>query len=94
MANRASVITDDLEHCFICGSPYVEIHHIFGGANRKNSELYGLFVPLCHRHHNEPPAGVHFNAEFMEKLHKLGQERFETVSSREEFIKIFGRSYL
>lgn len=94
MTKRVSIITDDLEHCYICGAPVVEIHHIFGGANRKNSERYGLIVPLCHWHHNEPPAGVHFNEHLMEKFHKLGQKRFETVASREEFIKVFGRNYL
>ena len=91
---RISIITDDLEHCYICGSPRVEIHHIFGGANRKNSERYGLIVPLCHLHHNEPPAGVHFNAALMQRLHEVGQRYFETVSSREEFMRIFGRNYL
>ena len=92
--SRVSIITDDLEHCYICGSPDVEIHHIFGGANRKNSERYGLIVPLCHRHHNEPPNGVHHNAYQMRKMHELGQRRFETVASREEFMRIFGRNYL
>lgn len=94
MTKRVSIITDDLEHCYICDAPFVEIHHIFGGANRKNSERYGLIVPLCHRHHNEPRTGVHFNRHLMQTLHEIGQKRFETVASREEFIKVFGRNYL
>lgn len=93
MKKRVSIITDDLEHCYICESSRVEIHHIFGGANRKNSERYGLIVPLCKRHHTGNK-GVHFDADLMLRLHRLGQERFETVASRAEFMKIFGRNYL
>ena len=55
-----SIIQSERE-CFICGSPYVEEHHIFGGAYRKKSEQYGLKVFLCHCDHNEPPNGVHHN---------------------------------
>lgn len=90
---RISIITDDLEHCYICGSPRVEIHHIFGGANRKNSERFGLIVPLCHRHHTGED-GVHFDKNMMDKFHQIGQRYFETVATRAEFMKIFGRNYL
>ena len=64
--------------CLICRSPYVEKHHVFGAANRQNSEKYGLTVWLCHKHHNEPPEGVHFNRRFMDELHEWGQKQFET----------------
>lgn len=30
-----SIMTDDLEHCFICGRPYPNIHHMMNGANKK-----------------------------------------------------------
>ena len=53
------------KRCLICRSPYVEKHHVFGAANRQNSEKYGLTVWLCHKHHNEPPEGVHFNRRFI-----------------------------
>ena len=90
---RVSILTNDLGHCIICGSPRVEIHHIFGGANRQNSERYGLFVPLCHRHHTGED-GVHFDADLMRELHQRGQLAFECMSSHEEFMRIFGRNYL
>ena len=61
------------KRCLICRSPYVEKHHVFGAANRQNSEKYGLTVWLCHKHHNEPPEGVHFNRRFMDELHEWGQ---------------------
>ena len=84
----------DSDGCYICGYPFTEEHHIFGGANRKNSEEYGLKVKLCHRHHQDHKEGVHHNKELMTHLHEVGQREFEKTHSREEFIKIFGRNYL
>lgn len=87
-----SIIQSEKE-CYFCKSPYVEEHHCLGGANRKLSEKYGLKVWLCHKHHNEAPFGVHFNRKNMDKIRKIAQRKFEETHTREEFIKIFGRSY-
>ena len=89
------VTEDDADHCYLCGRyGQLEWHHIFGGANRKNSERYGLTVPLCHECHNEPPNGVHFNRERMDALRAEGQRKFESIYSQDEFMRIFGRNYL
>ena len=48
--------------CWLCGKngchDPLDKHHIFGGANRKKSEHYGLYVYLCHNscHLNGPDA--------------------------------------
>ena len=63
MKKLFSVLTNDLQHCCICGSYNVAIHHVFGGANRKLSEKYGFLVPLEPRWHNMSVDGVHFNRE-------------------------------
>lgn len=73
-------------------------HHIFGGnSNRNHSETEGLKVYLCVEHHMTGKDAVH-NAkncqEIQERLHKIGQQEFEKTHTREEFRKIFGRSYL
>jgi methionine aminopeptidase len=71
------------------------ISHIFGGANRKNSEKYGLVVYLCgERCHRTGRYAAHNNAETMAYLRRKGQEMAEKQMSRDEFIKIFGRNYL
>ena len=45
-----SILQEDDEICFLCGGwGACEWHHIFGGANRKLSEKYGLKVRV---HHN------------------------------------------
>jgi hypothetical protein len=78
--------------CWICGTRYqLENHHIFGGANRKNSDKYGLTMFLCAQHHRR----VHIDYKLKLKTMEAGQRAFESLSgSRERFMKIFGRSWL
>lgn len=84
-----------MDNCFVCGSPYVEVHHvIYGTANRKLSDKYGLIVPLCHEHHRGQ-TGVHFKRDLDIHLKKLAQEKFEAkIGARNEFIRVFGKNYL
>lgn len=91
----------DYRKCFLCGrteTSYnrLEVHHIFGGANRPLSEKYGLTVTLCHACHNEPPDGAHYNAEVMDYLHRYGQEKAMQGQgwTEDEFREIFGKNYL
>ena len=92
-----SIIQNE-KKCFICGTTnWLEEHHIFEGtANRKISEKYGLKIFLCHRHHNEPPYGVHHDKEKMLMLKQIGQEKFMKYynKTKEEFIEMFGKNYL
>ncbi len=92
---KQSVIIEDMEHCYLCGSPYIHIHHVFfGTSNRKNSDKYGYTVPLCQEHHTGS-AGVHFNKPFDLHLKKFAQEHFEAnLGDRNDFRAIFGKSYL
>lgn len=83
--------------CFLCGRDGpLERHHIFGAANRKKSEKYGLVVELCHDCHNEPPRGAHHNAETALYLHQWGQRKamLEQGWSTHDFIREFGKNYL
>ena len=83
--------------CFICDTTnWLEVHHIFEGANRKLSEKYGLKVWLCHYDHNEPPNGVHHNKERMLELKQIGQKAFMKYYNKtaDEFRQIFGKSYV
>lgn len=89
--------------CYLCQKLYrqqfpyshVEEHHVFEGtANRTLSEEYGLKVNLCIWHHREGPEAVHNNAIVAESLKREAQELFEQTHTREEFRKIFGRSWL
>lgn len=93
---RKSIIVEDLKHCLVCGTSFnIHIHHcIYGSANRKKSEKYGLIVPLCAKHHNMSNEGVHFNKELDMKLKQLAQKRFMEIYPNENFLDIFKRNYL
>lgn len=95
MAKRASVIFEDMEHCFVCGSPYVQVHHIlYGTANRKISDKLGYVAPLCQEHHTGS-IGVHFNKALDLHLKKLAQKHFEAnLGNRKAFIDTFGKSFM
>ena len=88
-----SIMTDDLEHCFICGRPYPNIHHMMNGTNKKKSEKYGLILPLCENHHIGAE-GVHSKPERMLACRQMAQRKFEEEHTREEWIAEFGKSYL
>ena len=86
---KESILTDDFEHCFICGilcRPHM--HHIFGGPLRNISTKNGFLVPLCYRHHNDPSCheAVHFNADIANWLKSEAQREFEKTHSHEEFM--------
>lgn len=90
-----SVLTDDMEHCIFTGSAPVERHHVFGGSNRKNSEKYGFIAPLRpDLHPNGACAGRWaklVDAELKTRCQRYFEEHY---GNREEFIDIFGKSYL
>ena len=85
----------DMEYCLVCGSPYVEIHHvIYGTANRKLSDKYGLVVPLCSEHHRGN-TGVHHNKKLDLFLKKEAQRKYEQeYGNGKGFREIFGKCYL
>lgn len=93
---QKSCLTTDMKKCLLCGSPYVEIHHVFFGvANRKLSDRYGYIVPLCATHHRLGHYAPHTNRDCDLMLKRIAQEHFEQNNgTREDFIRIFGRSYL
>ncbi len=95
MGKTKSVIFEDMESCFVCGSPYVQVHHIlYGTSNRKISDKLGYVAPLCQEHHTGSH-GVHFNKALDLHLKKLAQKHFEAnLGNRNAFRDMFGKSYL
>ena len=92
---RKSILTDDLEHSYLSGIPTNVIHHIFfGNGRRKISEREGFIVPLTPQEHNMSDTAVHFNKDLDLWLKRKCQEEYEKTHTREQFIKLIGRSYL
>ena len=86
----------DKKECYITGVTHgLHKHHVFGAANRDNSERFGLTVWLIPELHNLSERGVHCNKEMMDLLHRAGQLAFERVhGTRQQFIEIFGQDYI
>lgn len=88
--NRFSIITDDMEHCILCGNKKDHIHEVFPGAFRQRSIKEHMVLPLCSSHHRQ----IHNDTELSLYWKRSCQKLFEKSRTRDEFIKIFGRSYL
>ena len=89
-----SIIQKNKE-CFVTKSTTnLHKHHIFGGANRKLSEKYGLWVYLRSDWHDMSDYGVHFNKELDTKLKIIAQRRFIAEYPHQDFVKIFGKNFI
>lgn len=83
----------DLESkCRICGTTYgLEVHHmIHGYGRRKKADEYGLVCYLCRNCHRL----LHDTRMCDLELQQEAQRKFEQDHSREEFIQVFGKSYI
>lgn len=92
--HKPGILQEDYE-CYVTGvTKYLHKHHIFGGPNREISEREGFYIYLTPHFHNMSDQGIHFNKEFDLKVKRECQAKFEETHSREDFIKLIGRSYL
>jgi len=96
-----SIIQQDKERCYLCGryacGDALDKHHVFGAANRKNSEQYGLTVYLHHNScHIFGRLAVHrnyaMNLDIKERAQKAAMEYYGWTV--EDFRKIFGKNYI
>lgn len=88
--NRFSILTTDLDHCYICGRKKDNIHEVYEGAKRIQSIKYGCVIPLCYVHHLQ----IHNNRTMALFYKKLMQAKFIEVYSDLNFIDIFKINYL
>lgn len=92
-----SVFTDDMEHCYFTGTPYCHRHHIFYGSRRYLSESYGYVIPIASYLHEFGINSVHDNPNhgLDLELKQMAQKHFErNHGTREDFINVFGRSWM
>ena len=90
-----SELVEDMTVCVVCGRPREHIHHVvFGTSNRKISDEYEYVIPLCYEHHLGK-TGIHDNRDMNVYWKRKAQEHFEAHhGTREDFIKVFGKSWL
>lgn len=97
-----SIMQCDKNECYLCGRNKIadpcglEEHHVFGGANRRMSEKYGLKIYLCGENcHRNGVQSVHKNKIVRKSIQAAGQRAFEQrIGTREEFVRLFGKNYI
>lgn len=74
--------------CDYCGKECKRLdpHEVYGGSNRLRSIRNGFVKKICRK--------CHSNEEIINKLRKDVQKEYEQTHTREEFIKLIGKSYL
>lgn len=87
---RASLFTDDLKHCYVCGKAKEHLHEVCFGKNRKNSMKYSLVLPLCRTCHDR----MHRDASLQLEYKRKGQALFNKAYPNLKFVDIFKKNYL
>lgn len=85
------------KECYITGATTnLHLHHIYAGARRKISEDNGFWVYLLGYYHNQSNEGVHGKNghELDLRLKRECQAKYEESHTREEFMRLIGKSYL
>lgn len=93
-STRFSIITNDLEHCIICGKEKEALHEVFYGAYRHVSIKYGMIIPLCLNHHTQSKFSVHNDRELDLYYKRLAETVFISKYSYELYMKEFTINYL
>lgn len=74
--------------CEFCGkfSKRLDPHEVYGGSNRKRSIKHKFVKLLCRE--------CHSNENIINQLRIDTQKEFEKTHTKEEFIKLIGKSYI
>lgn len=91
---RFSIITNDLEHCIVCGKNKNALHEVFYGSYRLVSIRYGMVIPLCLKHHTMGLKSIHNDRQLDLYYKKLAQSIFIKRYSYDLFIKEFKIDYI
>ena len=88
---QTKISGDEPFRCFLCQRyGKMQVHHCLHGSRRKAADAYGLTVHLCPMCHTL----LHDHGTNDLYLEQLAQNTFEREHSREDWMKIFGKSYL
>lgn len=72
-------------------------HEVFGGRGRRELSIEdGLVIFLTPEMHDMSDKGIHFNKEFRDYSHRVGQKAWQEYynKTKEDFIARYGKSYL
>lgn len=90
---KHSIITKNMDICYLCGQYATEVHHVVHGCGRRKlADEDRLTVGLCRRCH----MNLHDKGTCDRELQKIGQRAWmehyhKTIN---DFINRFGKSYI
>ena len=90
---KFSIITKNLDVCFLCGQYATEVHHaVHGCGRRKLADEDRLTVGLCRRCHTN----LHDKGTCDRELQKIAQHIWMEHYHKtiDEFIARYGKSYI
>ena len=87
---RYSILTTNMEKCYLCNKNKKHIHEIYKGSNRQVSIKNGFCIPICEECHLETEIDSKLDKDLKIKC----QEKFEETHSRKDFIALIGKSYI
>ena len=90
--NRYSIVTDNLDVCYICGGKKNHLHEVFFGNNRVNSMKYGCVIPICAACHTKIHQDIQIDLEMKKRLERAFIEVYEC--DIDYFISIFHKNYI
>jgi hypothetical protein len=81
----------DQSLCRYTKRPYASTHEIYYGRGKRQLSIkYGMQIKVCEEIHRM----IHKNKSLDKALKRKFQRIFEETHTRDEFLHIFGRSYL
>lgn len=90
--NRFSILTDNMDICYLCGRRKQHLHEVFFGRNRQLSMKYGCVVPLCFNCHEKVHNDYATDLKLKQECQKRYMKYYEV--DEEAFIKTFRSNYL
>lgn len=81
-----NLIKKGICECCGCYSERLDPHEIFGGSNRKRSIKHNFVALICRKCHDDELK--------IKELRENFQKEYEKNHTREDFIKLIGKSYL
>lgn len=89
---RFSILTNNLNQCYICKASKNDLHEIFGGCRRQVSMKYGLVIPVCRNCHTR----IENNEEIKLKMKQDAEKKWLEYYNKsiEDFIREFGKNYI
>lgn len=87
-----SIFTQDMGRCYVTGATEgVEVHHIFGAADKAASEKYGFMLPLRRDWHTGGNYSIHEDAAFALEMKQACQEYYTGTlgKTKEDWLREF-----